>query len=380
MRRTSARTSTYLTLASCALLMVASIAHRAATVSAAVAGTAAAPARTGTPPADKVAHGEYLVRTGGCHDCHTPWKMGDNGPEPDMSRALMGHPVGVEASDPPGMALPWIGSVNATMTSWSGPWGRSYTANLTPDKDTGIGTWTEQQFIDTMRNGRRLGNGRPLLPPMPWGAFRHLADEDLAAMFAYLQTVPAIANKVPEPTVAPGPAPGPPPPPRMLKAAPGHEDPIARGKYLVTAKGCGDCHTPMVMGPSGPTYDETMRLAGFDARGKVPPMPPVAGVGEVYMLEPAFAGAWGISFAANITSDPETGIGSWTEQQFIDTLRNGRHQGRGRQLLPPMPWPVFGQMTDADLKAVFAYLKTVTPVKNKVPEPVAPPTPETTAR
>ena len=88
-------------------------------------------------------------------------------------------------------------------------------------------------------------------------------------------------------------------------------------------------------------------------------MPPVEGVGEVYVLEPAFAGAWGMSFAANLTPDAETGIGTWTEQQFLDTLRNGRHQGRGRQLLPPMPWPVFGQMDDADLKAMFAYLKTV---------------------
>lgn len=322
----------------------------------------------------KITHGEYLVRTGGCHDCHTPWKMGDNGPEPDMARSLMGHPAGLAVSDPAGLKAPWIGSASATMTSWSGPWGRSYTANLTSDVETGIGGWTERQFIDTIRNGRHLGNGRPLLPPMPWPAFREFADDDLAAMFAYLKTVPAIRNRVPDPVAPSGPAmPEPPaPPPVTLAVAPGHADPVARGRYLVTAKGCGDCHTPMRMGAQGPEYDRSRTLAGFDARGAVPPMPPIGDAAEVYPLEPAFAGAWGMSFAANLTPDAETGIGTWTEQQFVDTLRNGRHQGRGRQLLPPMPWQVFGQMTDADLKAMFAYLKTVPAVRNKVPEPLPP--------
>lgn len=337
------------------------------------AADSGAAAQAGTTSA-QVTQGEYLVKTGGCHDCHTPWKMGDNGPEPDLSKGLMGHPAGLAVSDPPGLKAPWIGGASATMTSWSGPWGRSFSANLTPDRETGIGAWTERQFIDTIRNGKHLGNGRALLPTMPWQAFRYLADDDLAAMFAYLRTVPAIRNKVPDPVLPPGPAMPAAPLPAMptLKTAPGHADPVARGRYLVTAKGCGDCHTPMKMGDEGPEYDHTRTLAGFDSRGAVPPMPPVDGMGEVYVLEPAFAGAWGMSFAANLTPDPETGIGTWTEQQFVDTLRNGRHQGRGRQLLPPMPWQVFGQMTDADLRAVFAYLKSVTPVKNKVPDPLPP--------
>ncbi len=377
MRSASIRTRLHVAVASCAVLTAASIAHRAADLSA--SSTLGAGSVRAAPP-DRVAHGEYLVRTGGCHDCHTPWAMGDNGPEPDMTRALMGHPAEIEATDPPGLAPPWLGSASATVTSWSGPWGRSYTANLTPDKATGIGNWTEQQFIDTIRNGRHLGNGRPLLPPMPWPAFRHFADADLAAMFAYLQTIPAIVNKVPPPVVAPGPEPPAPPALTAMTMAPGHEDPVARGKYLVIAKGCGDCHTPMTMGARGPVYDDARQLSGFDGRGKVPPMPPVAGVAQVLALEPVYAGAWGISFAANITPDSETGIGSWTEQQFIDSLRNGRHQGRGRQLLPPMPWQMFGQMTDADLKAVFAYLKTVPAVKNRVPDPVAPGAAADTAR
>lgn len=368
MRRVSRKTTlTHFGMAASAVLVSAMAVSRTVASSADAAGAQAAPAKT------PVAQGEYLVRTGGCHDCHTPWKLGDNGPEPDMSKALMGHPAAM-AVQAPKLKAPWVASVNPTMTAWSGPWGRSYTANLTSDKETGIGNWTEQQFIATIRTGKHLGTGRSLLPPMPVGAFRHLADDDLAAIFAYLQTVPAISNKVPEPLTPSGPAM--PDAPRTeiqtLKTAPSHADPVARGRYLVTAKGCGDCHTPMKMGANGPEYDDTRQLAGFDARNPVPPMPPVEGVAEVVALEQAFAGAWGMSFAANITSDVETGIGSWTPQQFVDTLRNGRHQGRGRQLLPPMPWPFFGQMTDEDLKAIFAYLKTVPAVSNKVPDPIPP--------
>ena len=193
-------------LLSLGVLLIVRSAHPSAQV--------APPASAG---ASRLAHGEYLVKTGGCNDCHTPWKVGDNGPEPDMSRMLMGHPAGLAASDPLGLKDPWIGSANATMTSWSGPWGRSYTANLTPDRETGIGAWTERQFIDTIRSGRHWGNGRPLLPTMPWQAFRNLADDDLAAIFAYLQTVPAIRNKVPDPVIAPGPPPEPLPTTALLE-------------------------------------------------------------------------------------------------------------------------------------------------------------------
>jgi hypothetical protein len=85
------------------------------------------------------------------------------------------------------------------MTAWSGPWGVSYTANLTPDPETGLGSWTEQQFVDTIRSGRHLGRGRPILPPMPWPAASNLTDADLASIFAYLRTIPAVANRVPDP-------------------------------------------------------------------------------------------------------------------------------------------------------------------------------------
>ncbi len=86
----------------------------------------------------------------------------------------------------------------------------------------------------------------------------------------------------------------------------------------------------------------------------------------------AWVGPWGTSFTANLTPDPETGLGRWTEKDFIQTIRTGRHLGRGRPVLPPMPIPVYSQMTDADLKAIYAYLRTIPPIRNKVPDPLPP--------
>jgi hypothetical protein len=149
--------------------------------------------------AREVALGEHLVKTSGCHDCHTPWKMGANGPEPDMTRALSGHPEAMKLPAPPSAVGPWVTSVAATNTAWSGPWGISFTANLTPDKETGTGAWTKQAFIQTIRTGRHLGRGRPLLPPMPVLAYNNFSDEELGAIFSYLQSIPAIKNRVPAP-------------------------------------------------------------------------------------------------------------------------------------------------------------------------------------
>jgi mono/diheme cytochrome c family protein len=160
------------------------------------------------PAAGKVSaeHGKYLVEAiGGCNDCHTPYKMGDNGPEPDMTRMLSGHPSDLQLPPPPAAKGPWIAGVDATFTAWWGPWGISYTKNLTPDKETGLGLWTEQQFVDTIRNGREQGHGRQLLPPMPWEGFRNMTDDDLKSIFAFLKTIPAIKNKVPDPVIAPPP-------------------------------------------------------------------------------------------------------------------------------------------------------------------------------
>ncbi len=164
----------------------------------------ASPAEESSPramtPEQRVARGEYLVTIGACNDCHTPFKETPTGAEPDLSRMLSGHPAALVMPPPPAMpAGPWLVTVGATNTAWSGPWGVSYTANITPDVETGIGSWSEQMFIDTIRNGRHMGRGRPLLPPMPFPFYRKMTDEDLGSIFAYLRSLRPIANRVPPP-------------------------------------------------------------------------------------------------------------------------------------------------------------------------------------
>ena len=154
--------------------------------------------------ARRVARGQYIVSTAGCHDCHTPWKMGPKGPEPDMSLALSGHPESMKLPPPPKLGDgPWVWTAAGTNTAFAGPWGVSYTANLTPDKLTGLGIWTEDIFIKTIRTGRHWGVSRPILPPMPWSVYRNLTDEDLKSVFAYLRTIKPIHNQVPEPVPPP---------------------------------------------------------------------------------------------------------------------------------------------------------------------------------
>jgi len=148
---------------------------------------------------DRVARGKYLVAAMGCGDCHTPMKMGDKGPEPDMARMLSGHPDFMKLPPAPAPQGIWGISAAMTMTAWSGPWGTSFTANLTPDAETGLGKWTEDNFVQTIRNGRHMGVGRPILPPMPIPAFMNFSDDDLKSIFAYLKTVPAVKNRVPAP-------------------------------------------------------------------------------------------------------------------------------------------------------------------------------------
>jgi mono/diheme cytochrome c family protein len=147
----------------------------------------------------KVARGAYLVNVGGCNDCHTPFKMGANGPEPDMSRMLSGHPESLKMPPAPKLGDgPWAWSGAGTNTAFAGPWGVSYTANLTPDRLTGLGIWDEQMFIKTIRTGRHWGVSRPILPPMPWQNFRHMTDEDLGSIYAYLRTIKPVRNQVPD--------------------------------------------------------------------------------------------------------------------------------------------------------------------------------------
>jgi mono/diheme cytochrome c family protein len=154
--------------------------------------------------AAQIARGEYLVEIMGCHDCHTPAKIGPNGPEQDRSRALSGHPE--ELVMPPAPALPpgpWVASIAATFTAFASPGGTVFTRNLTPDKETGLGDWTVEEFIATMKTGRERGKGRPVLPPMPVQNLRALSDSDIRSLFAYLQSIPPIKNRIPQPIEAP---------------------------------------------------------------------------------------------------------------------------------------------------------------------------------
>jgi len=175
------------------------------TAAAALAALALAPAARGEatkpdPRKEQIARGAYLVKIMVCNDCHTPFKMGPKGPEPDMSRMLSGHPQDLVMPPPPKLGNgPWIAAFAATNTAWAGPWGVSYTANLTPDVGTGLGGWTAKQFADTMRLGKHLGVGREILPPMPIPAYKNFNDADLELIFAYLQSIPAVKNKVPAP-------------------------------------------------------------------------------------------------------------------------------------------------------------------------------------
>ena len=165
------------------------------------AGAAATVLASGTAKAagGAAARGKYLVNTSGCHDCHTPWKMGANGPEPDMTRMLSGHPQDLQLPPPPKPVGPWIVASAATNTAHAGPWGVSFTANLTPDPETGLGKWSQRNFMDAIRTGRHQGRGRPILPPMPIQVYKNFTDQDLGAIYAYLRTIPAIRNAVPEP-------------------------------------------------------------------------------------------------------------------------------------------------------------------------------------
>jgi hypothetical protein len=194
------------------LVLAGTVTLAAAVAMSACSEPAPAPAATTTPaPVADVspAHGKYLVDSHGCHDCHTPWKMGPKGPEPDMTRMLSGHPEAVKVTAMPS-PMPaggyWIGAMSADNTAWAGPWGVSFTANLTPDQNTGIGIWTEKMFMDALRTGKHMGTAtsRDILPPMPWEPFGKMNDDDLKAVFAYLKSIPPIANHVPDPLPPPG--------------------------------------------------------------------------------------------------------------------------------------------------------------------------------
>ena len=151
---------------------------------------------------------------------------------------------------------------------------------------------------------------------------------------------------------------------------------IRRGEYLVNTIGCRDCHSPKREGPHGPEIIQELDLSGFQAGSEVPSIDHPNNNNGWILFSPDLTtavGPWGQSFAGNITSDA-TGIGNWTEENFMRALREGKSKGLpgARDLLPPMPWFVYKNLSDQDLKAIFAYLQTTPPVQNIVPAPKAP--------
>jgi mono/diheme cytochrome c family protein len=256
-----------------------------------------------------VDRGAYLVNSIlACGNCHTP--IGPQGP--DFSKALSG---GLMFEEEPF-------TVQA--------------ANLTSDVATGLGGWTDDEIKAAITQGYGR-DGRPLAPVMPYSWYGALTADDLDAVVAYLRTVPAIENKTADPVykmpIHAPPAPGAEKPvdPATLT------DPVAQGHYLAMIGHCFECHT--TPGPTGmPDFEN-----GFGKGGM------------------RFPGPWGTSISANITQDPEVGIGAWTDDEIKAAISQGI--GRGRELFPPMGFGYYAHLTPADLDALVAFLRTVPAAK-----------------
>jgi len=154
------------------------------------------------------------------------------------------------------------------------------------------------------------------------------------------------------------------------------EEMVALGKYIVHTSGSDDCQKPKIFTEKEPVFDTTNLLAGH-VQNEVLPSLDVTALGQntwaaTTMGLTAWVGPWGVSYASNLTPDKATGIGTLTEEMFVKTMREGKYMGVGRTLLPPMPWEVYGKKTDEDLKAIYAYLMSIKPINNMVPQPTPP--------
>jgi mono/diheme cytochrome c family protein len=289
---------------------------------------AMAPAWAGSvpPTAERIARGKYLFEVvADCEGCHS---------ERDFSR--FGGPV-VSAGRGKGFVFPEALGLPGAVVA----------ANITPDRETGIGGWTDGEKIRAIREGVSR-DGSALFPMMGYKRFRRMSDEDVQSLVAYLNTLPPVRNRLPRTTLAfpvsllikgePRPAGSVPPPDRA--------DTAQYGAYLVALAGCQDCHTRTDQGK--------------------PVGQPFAG-GEEFRFSPTLA-----AVSANITPDTETGIGGWSEQRFLDTfyqyktyLAEGSPKA-GPERFTVMQWLGFAQMEPGDLKAIYAWLKKQPPVTNKV--------------
>ncbi len=150
------------------------------------------------------------------------------------------------------------------------------------------------------------------------------------------------------------------------------DDKIARGEYIVNTFGCAFCHTPKKMTDRGPVLDESLWLSGHKTGSPIPQIDKATMLKNEWVISnldhTAHVGPWGLSYSANITSDP-TGIGNWTYEHFRKSMQEGKHKGldNGRMVMPPMPWTDYMNMSDDDLESLYAYLRSVKPIKNMVP-------------
>ena len=285
---------------------------------------------------DEITHGKYIVSIAGCADCHTPLKAEYADPTkwtPDQIKVIAFNAAGILDQS----------KVLAGGRAFDlGPLGILFTRNLTPDKDTGLGDWTDEQIKTAIKTGVEK-DGTILFPVMPYHTYNGMSDADVDAVVAYLRTINAVSNSVPpHPMSTEG---MPTPPYTTGLVAPDPSDKAARGDYLVNhVLSCTDCHTPVDPSTGAPIMEKYL------------------GGGQPY------EGPWGIVYGGNITPDKETGIGDWTEEDIKRALTTGVNK-QGRRLIL-MPWFVYSNLTAEDADAVAYYLKNVLPaVKNEVPAP-----------
>lgn len=264
----------------------------------------------------RLERGRYIVEgPAHCFQCHSQVDWQAPGAQPKQGRKGAGTIF-------PEEALPWL-----------------VASNITPDAETGAGTWTDEQLARAVREG--IGHdGRRLFPMMPYMNFRNMSDEDLASVITYIRSIGPVRNQLPK-TMLPEVVKGSLPPHEPLTASVPAVDlsnSVARGKYLATLGNCASCHTPM--NQQGQPITELAFAGGMSLKGP-----------------------WGEVYSANITPDA-SGISYYDEALFIKTLRTG--QVGARKLNSIMPWGYFRNMTDDDLKALFAYLRTLAPVQHRL--------------
>jgi hypothetical protein len=273
--------------------------------------------RTFEATAARLERGRYLASSIGCLYCHSPhdWTKRD---DPILS--------GMEGA---GQQLPYTDLP-----------GTVFAPNLTSDKETGAGNWSDDMLARSIREG--IGHdGRALFGIMPFSHYRNMPDEDLASVIVFLRSLPPVKNSVPKTEIifpvgyimrnGPQPLTAP-------VAAPNLSEPAKRGQFLVNLVGCGDCHTPV--------DNHHVAIPGMDFSG-----------GQILHVP------WGTVASANLTPDP-SGIPYYDEHMFITAMRTGTVGPR--ELNKAMPWTVLRDMTDQDLAGIFAYLKTLKPIRHRV--------------